>query len=236
MIEFRRRRFRTEGALKWVRRQDMDAGHADECPAGSGGTGGARRRGPPGWASEFWSWRPADGSLNWSDGVHALLQLPPDQPASWECWLKQVHPDDQDMVRRTLLPPACDREHAQTLDYRLIRSDGSTIRIEDRRQMDVDGTCQGVFIDVTPDGGDGLGEPAGGEFRPARDGSCRNGGPFPRLQNRARILERGALRDLWPRRLDVAAGFRPVAARYPSRGCRPGQAPSRRVPHIGRAT
>jgi PAS domain-containing protein len=127
----------------------MDAGHADECPAGPGGTGGARRAGASGLGVGIWSWRPADGSLTWSDGVHALLQLPPDQPASWACWLKQVHPDDQDMVRRTLLPPACNKAHAQTLDYRLIRGDGSTIRIEDRRQMDADGTCQGVFIDVT---------------------------------------------------------------------------------------
>jgi hypothetical protein len=60
----------------------MDAGHADECPAGTGGTGGARSAGPSGLGVGVWSWRPADGSLNWSDGVYALLQLPPDQPPS----------------------------------------------------------------------------------------------------------------------------------------------------------
>lgn len=95
----------------------------------------------------LWTWHPMEDRVVWHNGVRALLQLPDEHPASWELWLKQVHPADQDYVRASVQRPS--DNCTEVYSYRIVRKDGSVVPIEDRRSTDEDGVCHGVFISAT---------------------------------------------------------------------------------------
>lgn len=73
-----------------------------------------------------WEWRgPQAGQLRWSDELYRLLGFAPGSfKPSQEAFLQAVHPDDRELVERSLQGALFERK-PYCLDYRIILPDGS---------------------------------------------------------------------------------------------------------------
>ena len=84
-----------------------------------------------------WKWDPDTGSVTWSDEVyrtHGLL--PAGFGGTLEHFIACAHPEDRGLVREALLA-ARDGSRPLTLDYRVIRPDGSVRFLHCARQDDL---------------------------------------------------------------------------------------------------
>ncbi|HEY0637012.1 MAG TPA: EAL domain-containing protein [Pseudonocardiaceae bacterium] len=98
-----------------------------------------------------WEWDPATDRVIWSEMLHELYQVPPDEPVTYQSYLAMVHPDDRDW-----LDAACrgittegrpmEGEHRVVLrdgTQRVFRAHGALITAPDGRRTVV-GTAQDV--------------------------------------------------------------------------------------------
>jgi PAS domain S-box-containing protein len=96
-------------------------------------------------------------SVSWSPILCDIYGLPPGEPASWQCFLEFIHPDDRDQVSA-----AIQRAHPATgngrsaIECRLVRRDGAMrhISLHTRTWFDGDGASRRIrtlvtVIDVT---------------------------------------------------------------------------------------
>ena len=90
-----------------------------------------------------WQWRGQEASLVCSQALAGFLGEPPDQPVTWDLWLRHVHPLDVMAVRKSLEPSS---QRSRSLTYRIQHPDGRISWIEDRRHRLADGAWSGVFI------------------------------------------------------------------------------------------
>ena len=71
-----------------------------------------------------WDWNIVTGDLRWSDQIYRIFGLEPQQfGATYEAFLRSVHPDDRDMVRAAVDRASSDGE-AYSIDHRIVLPDG----------------------------------------------------------------------------------------------------------------
>ena len=79
-----------------------------------------------------WDWELGSNKLTWSDELYRIFGVAPAEfSPSFEGHLAQVHPDDRSMVREAVQRALHERTPF-TVDYRIIRPDG-TVRVVDAR-------------------------------------------------------------------------------------------------------
>jgi two-component system, chemotaxis family, CheB/CheR fusion protein len=95
------------------------------------------------------------GELRWSSETFAIYGLPQDGTAlTSDAWLKAVHPEDRTRVQGEIAEALDRRQPNLTLDFRIVRPDGSVRHIESRSIYFYDAEDRplrsiGVSIDVT---------------------------------------------------------------------------------------
>ena len=71
-----------------------------------------------------WEWNIVTNEMTWSDEIYRIFGLYPQAfPASYEAFLRIIHPDDRDMVNRKINEALYDRQ-PYTLEHRLIIPSG----------------------------------------------------------------------------------------------------------------
>ncbi len=101
-----------------------------------------------------WDWHLHDSGHWWTDEVYHLLGVRRDEVApSQQQWLQHVHPEDRPQLERVIADAKANR-HGYRETYRLIRSDGAVLWIEDHAEVECDEqgeVCRiyGVSQDVT---------------------------------------------------------------------------------------
>lgn len=102
----------------------------------------------------LWVWNLEDDSLHWSEEVYRLVGLAPGSvEPSFETWLRLIHPEDVDEVKRAVLKTR-DHEVEYHQHYRVLWSDGSVRWVESQGQCQYDSEGRvtrvvGVIADVT---------------------------------------------------------------------------------------
>lgn len=75
-----------------------------------------------------WEWEIPENTLWWSDEIYRLFGLKPGEfGATYEAFLKSVHPDDREFVKRSV-EQAFHHNKPYSIDHRIVRPDG-TVRI-----------------------------------------------------------------------------------------------------------
>jgi PAS domain S-box-containing protein len=102
-----------------------------------------------------WDWNISTNELLWSDEVYRIFGLGPQEfAATYDAFLKRVHPDDRRQVERAvnraLLKPGID----YSIDHRVVRPDGSERIVHERGEVMFDGNAKplrmiGTVHDVT---------------------------------------------------------------------------------------
>jgi PAS domain S-box-containing protein len=106
----------------------------------------------------FWDYDVATETAAWSDGQCRLYGLEPNAVVPYEAWLEMVHPEDRDMIERTI-GAAIERCGDYSVDHRFHRaSDGALrwMRSRGRVSAGPDGRAAQVFgvsIDTTDEHG-----------------------------------------------------------------------------------
>jgi PAS domain S-box-containing protein len=73
-----------------------------------------------------WDWDIGTGDLHWSEeGYRILGLLPQGSGATYEAFLAAVHPDDRRAVQQAVKESLSDPERTYSIEYRVIRPDGS---------------------------------------------------------------------------------------------------------------
>ncbi len=72
-----------------------------------------------------WSWEVASNLATWDDRYHALYELPPGAPRSFETWVERLHPEDRiRMLSRIEAVRAAPWDNELNEDYRSISAEG----------------------------------------------------------------------------------------------------------------
>lgn len=102
----------------------------------------------------LWEWDiPADRVI-WTDELYRIYGLEPGAfAATYEAFLERIHPDDREMVHRTVME-AYESRRPYAFDHRLVRPDGQVRWLHGRGNVDVDERGEpvrlyGVAIDIT---------------------------------------------------------------------------------------
>ena len=102
-----------------------------------------------------WEWDLRSGELQWSDELFAILGLDKERnPPDYELFLQQIHPDDRAGVELAICG-AFEQGLPFSLDFRLLRADGSERVVQDRmvvEERDEDGApcfLLGTLQDIT---------------------------------------------------------------------------------------
>lgn len=101
-----------------------------------------------------WEWDISANSVTWSDELYRIFGLKPQEfGATYEAYLDRVHPDDRDMVQRSI-ETACAQAQSFSSEERIIRPDGAIRTIQNRGSVVVDGDgnvikLRGLVQDVT---------------------------------------------------------------------------------------
>ena len=71
-----------------------------------------------------WSWNIKNDELKWSDEIYRIFGLTPEKSvASYDSFLKKVHPDDRDRVNNAVKDALTGKDYS--IDHRIILGDGS---------------------------------------------------------------------------------------------------------------
>jgi PAS domain S-box-containing protein len=73
-----------------------------------------------------WHWDVPSGRLTWSEEFYALFGLAHAEPASFDTWLKALHPDDRQPAMARIERSIRERSPLEN-EYRVVRPDGRTI-------------------------------------------------------------------------------------------------------------
>jgi len=93
-------------------------------------------------------------TLQWSDGTYEIFEIDPGEfDASFEAFLKQIHPDDREMVHR-LFAESMEDKAPYEISHRLLMKDGRIKWVHEigRNEFDSEGRslkCVGTVQDIT---------------------------------------------------------------------------------------
>jgi PAS domain S-box-containing protein len=101
-----------------------------------------------------WEWNPKERNFTWSDQMYDVLGLNRSLPSTFETWLRHIHPEDQEHVRKLVQRLLDGSEDQFQYEYRIIGSDGVERSIHERGTIvrDADGHSSrlvGVSFDIT---------------------------------------------------------------------------------------
>lgn len=74
--------------------------------------------------SAVWDWDISTNTLTWPPEYYQLYDLEPTTEASYENWLRCIHPDDREQVNQETLQTLEDQSSEQRVEFRVVRSDG----------------------------------------------------------------------------------------------------------------
>ncbi|MBI4678800.1 MAG: GAF domain-containing protein [Elusimicrobia bacterium] len=77
-----------------------------------------------------WERGPADRRILWSDELHKIMGVPLAESVSFETFLASVHPDEKDMVQKSMIE-ALERGRDFDVVRRALRPDGSVVWVRD---------------------------------------------------------------------------------------------------------
>lgn len=83
-------------------------------------------------------WHLATNQCKWSEGFYTLHWLPAGEPASYEMWRSQVHPDDVERVEAEIKSAVVQAAFVD-VDYRIIHPDGEVRWTSLRARVERDG-------------------------------------------------------------------------------------------------
>lgn len=93
-----------------------------------------------------WEWDITSNELKWSDEIYRIFGLMPRQfVASYEAFLRYVHPDDRQAVQKGV-EDALNRRIPYSLDHRIIQPDGSERFVHEQAQVYFDGAGSPVSM------------------------------------------------------------------------------------------
>lgn len=101
-----------------------------------------------------WEWNIVDNHLAWSDEIYRIFGLEPQQfAATYEAFLAAVHPDDRDLVTRSV-QESLEKDILYSVDHRVVRPDGTIRFVHETAEIhrDASGTplaMLGTVQDVT---------------------------------------------------------------------------------------
>ena len=101
-----------------------------------------------------WEWKIRENRLTWSDETHRIFGIPQrDFDATFEAFLKSVHPDDRPLVRHGF-DEALVRNAPFSLNHRIILPDGTVRFVHEQGEMESDTSGRpvrlfGIVQDVT---------------------------------------------------------------------------------------
>ncbi|NTV00282.1 MAG: sigma 54-interacting transcriptional regulator, partial [Methanoregulaceae archaeon] len=102
-----------------------------------------------------WEWDIVTGDLQWSDEVYRIFGFRPQQfGATYEVFMKGVHPEDSEAVRETMKRSITGPDIPYSVEHRVIRPDGSERTVHGRGEVtfDAHGTpvrMAGTVQDIT---------------------------------------------------------------------------------------
>ena len=85
-----------------------------------------------------WEWEIATGESQWSDEMCRIFGVDQDNPAAFGLFMSSVHPDDRELVEKSLIA-ALAREVNYNVDVRLLPAGGETRFIHAEAEVEFDG-------------------------------------------------------------------------------------------------
>jgi PAS domain S-box-containing protein len=101
-----------------------------------------------------WEWDVRADAIRWSDELYRIFGVEPETfKATYEAYLEHIHPEDRDMVHRTV-QEAYETGSGYAFDHRVVRPDGSVRWVHGRGAVDMDEAdspvrLYGVAMDIT---------------------------------------------------------------------------------------
>jgi diguanylate cyclase (GGDEF)-like protein/PAS domain S-box-containing protein len=101
-----------------------------------------------------WDWDIVSNRLFWSDEIHRIFGIPPGKfGATYETFLKAVHPDEREAVKR-MVRRALAGKVDYDIEHRIVRPDGGIRQIHSRAEVSFDKSgrpvrMQGTVHDIT---------------------------------------------------------------------------------------
>lgn len=101
-----------------------------------------------------WEWHIPDDRVEWTDGLYRIFgRTRGSFDATYEAYLDCIHPEDREMVHRTV-QGAFERRRPYSMDHRLVRPDGAVRWVHSSGDVDVDEDGEptrlhGIAVDVT---------------------------------------------------------------------------------------
>lgn len=84
-----------------------------------------------------WEWEIATGEIQWSDEVYRIIGVDQDTPATFELFMESVHPEDRELVEKSLAA-ALVREVNYNVDVRLLPAGGEMRFIHAEAEVEFD--------------------------------------------------------------------------------------------------
>ncbi|AKJ08149.1 PAS domain S-box-containing protein [Archangium gephyra] len=86
------------------------------------------------WATNdvVWDWNPAGEHIHWGESCRAVLGYASEEMGGISWWEQQLHPDDRDLVLRSLEHVLSSGGESWMAEYRFRRKDGTYVHVLDR--------------------------------------------------------------------------------------------------------
>lgn len=101
-----------------------------------------------------WEWWIAEDRVWWSEGLYRIFGLTRETfEATYDAYLGHLHPDDRDLVDRTV-QHAFEQRRPYSVDHRLVRPDGAVRWVHSSGDVDLDDDGEirrlhGIAVDIT---------------------------------------------------------------------------------------
>lgn len=101
-----------------------------------------------------WEWDIPRDRITWTEGLYRIFgQTPESFEATYEAYLECIHPDDREMVHRTV-EQAFERRRPYSMDHRLVRPGGAVRWVHSSGDVEVDEDGEpvrlhGIAVDIT---------------------------------------------------------------------------------------
>lgn len=83
-----------------------------------------------------WEWNIVTNELHWSDEVYRIFGLTPREfGATYDAFLKSVHPEDRDAVKEAVNKSLSDPDMKYNIEHRVVRPDGSERVVHERGKV-----------------------------------------------------------------------------------------------------